>query len=65
MLVIEHNLDVLASADYIMDLGPEGGRRGGDLIAKGTPEEIAASDGPTGKYPAEFFNDIKEGRKAG
>ena len=65
VLVIEHNLDVLASADYIMDLGPEGGRRGGDLIAKGTPEEIAASDGPTGKYLAEFFNDIKEGRKAG
>ena len=57
VLVIEHNLDVLASADHIMDLGPEGGRRGGNLIAKGTPEEIAASDGPTGKYLAIFFND--------
>ena len=48
-----------------MDLGPEGGRRGGDLIAKGTPEEIAASGGPTGKYLAAFFNDTREGRKAG
>ncbi len=65
VLVIEHNLDVLASTDYIMDLGPEGGRRGGDLIAKGTPEEIAASGGPTGKYLAAFFNDTREGRKAG
>ena len=57
VLVIEHNLDVLASADHIMELGPEGGRRGGNLIAKGTPEEIAVSDGPTGKYLAIFFND--------
>ena len=64
VLVIEHNLDVLASTDYIMDLGPEGGRRGGDLVAKGTPEEVAATDGPTGKYLAAFFNDIKEGRRA-
>jgi len=65
VLVIEHNLDVLASTDYIMDLGPEGGRRGGNLIAKGTPEEVAASGGPTGKYLASFFDDTKEGRKAG
>ena len=40
VLAIEHNLDVLASADYIMDLGPEGGKGGGKLIAKGTPEEV-------------------------
>ena len=63
VLAIEHNLDVLASSDYIMDLGPEGGRRGGKLIAKGTPEEIARSKGPTGKYLSEFLRDIKEGKK--
>lgn len=63
VLVIEHNLDVLASADYIMDLGPDGGRRGGKLIAKGTPEEIAKSKGPTGKYLAEFLKEMKEGKK--
>lgn len=60
VLVIEHNLDVLASSDYILDLGPEGGRRGGKLTAKGTPEDIAKSKGATSKYLAEFLKDIKE-----
>ena len=41
VLVIEHNLDVIKSADYIIDIGPEGGFRGGEVIATGTPEEIA------------------------
>ena len=41
LLVIEHNLDVIKTADYIIDLGPEGGDRGGTVIAKGTPEEVA------------------------
>ena len=41
MVVIEHNLDVIKTADYIIDIGPEGGDRGGTVIAKGTPEEIA------------------------
>ncbi len=41
ILVIEHNLDVIKMADYIIDLGPEGGERGGEVIASGTPEEIA------------------------
>lgn len=59
VLVIEHNLDVLASADYILDLGPEGGRRGGKLTAKGTPERIAKSKGATSKYLAQFLRDIK------
>ena len=63
VLVIEHNLDVLSSADYIMDLGPDGGRRGGKLIAKGTPEDIAKSKGPTGKYLAAFLKEMKEGKK--
>lgn len=43
VLVIEHNLDVIKSADYIIDLGPEGGDAGGEIIATGTPEEIAAN----------------------
>jgi len=43
LLVIEHNLDVIKSADWIIDMGPEGGSRGGQVVATGTPEEIAAS----------------------
>ena len=51
VLVIEHNLDVLKTADYIMDLGPDGGDGGGLVIAKGTPEEIARTEGSyTGEY---------------
>ncbi|MGI6451524.1 MAG: excinuclease ABC subunit UvrA [Desulfitobacteriia bacterium] len=42
VLVIEHNLDVIKTADYIIDLGPEGGNRGGEIVAAGTPEEVAA-----------------------
>ena len=41
-MVIEHNLDVIKTADYLLDLGPEGGDGGGTLVAKGTPEEVAA-----------------------
>jgi excinuclease ABC subunit A len=43
VLVIEHNLDVIKSADYIIDLGPEGGENGGRVVAAGTPEEVARS----------------------
>ncbi|HLY76446.1 MAG TPA: hypothetical protein VKT21_01015, partial [Thermoplasmata archaeon] len=43
--VIEHNLDVLKSADWVIDLGPEGGDKGGRLVAEGTPEEIARAPG--------------------
>ncbi len=51
VIVIEHNLDVIKTADYIIDIGPEGGDRGGTVIAKGTPEEIAANPvSYTGKY---------------
>ena len=63
VLVIEHNLDVLASADYVTDLGPNGGRRGGRIVAKGTPEEIARSKGATGVYLSQFLKEIKKGRK--
>jgi excinuclease ABC subunit A len=49
--VIEHNLDVVKSCDYLIDLGPEGGEAGGELLAKGTPEEIAKDDKSiTGKF---------------
>ena len=50
VLVIEHNLDVIKCADYILDLGPEGGEGGGQIVAAGTPEEIAASGTYTGQY---------------
>ena len=51
VLVIEHNLDVIKTADYVLDLGPEGGDGGGFLVAKGTPEQVAATEGSyTGRY---------------
>jgi excinuclease ABC subunit A len=51
IVVIEHNLDIIKNADYIIDLGPEGGEKGGQIIATGTPEEIAANpDSWTGKF---------------
>ncbi len=50
-MIVEHNLDVVACADWVIDLGPEGGERGGDVIAHGTPEEIVRTSGShTGKY---------------
>lgn len=65
VLLIEHNLDVLASADYILDLGPDGGCRGGELTAKGTPEHIAESDGATSGFLANFLKEMKDGGKDG
>ena len=50
MVVIEHNLDIIRSADYIIDLGPGGGRDGGRIMTEGTPEDVAESDTPTAKY---------------
>jgi excinuclease ABC subunit A len=51
IILIEHNLDVIKSADYVIDLGPEGGRRGGFVVAEGTPEELAAHpESVTGRY---------------
>lgn len=50
MVVIEHNLDVIKSADYIIDLGPGGGRHGGRIIAEGTPEEIVKTETPTTQF---------------
>ena len=56
VVVIEHNLDVIKTADYIIDMGPEGGDRGGTVIAAGTPEEIAAvPESYTGQYVAKYL----------
>ena len=51
VVVIEHNLEVIKTADYIIDMGPEGGDKGGTVIAKGTPEEVAENPAShTGRY---------------
>ena len=56
VIVIEHNLDVIKTADYIIDIGPEGGDKGGTVIAQGTPEEVAESPvSYTGKYIAKYL----------
>jgi excinuclease ABC subunit A len=53
ILVIEHNLDVIKMADYVIDIGPEGGHRGGEVLVTGTPEDIAkCKKSHTGKYLA-------------
>ncbi|MEU8223108.1 excinuclease ABC subunit UvrA [Kribbella sp. NPDC048915] len=61
VLVIEHNLDVIKTADWIIDLGPDGGRRGGTLVAEGTPEQVAANPA---SYTGQFLAEILEGRAA-
>ncbi|HSN98896.1 MAG TPA: excinuclease ABC subunit UvrA, partial [Candidatus Nanopelagicales bacterium] len=56
VLVIEHNLDVIACSDWVIDLGPEGGERGGTIVAEGTPEEVAQAEGShTGQYLREVL----------
>ena len=50
VVVIEHNMDFIKSCDYVLDIGPEGGDGGGELVAHGTPEEVAGTDTHTGKY---------------
>ncbi len=57
VVIIEHNLEIIKMADYIIDLGPEAGKRGGEIVATGTPEEIAANPNSiTGKYLAQVLN---------
>ena len=61
MLVIEHNLDVIKTADYIIDIGPEGGDQGGTVIAKGTPEEVAENPASyTGQYVKRYLERAQE-----
>jgi excinuclease ABC subunit A len=55
ILVIEHNMDVVRSADWIIDLGPEGGAQGGRIIAQGTPEQVAAIEN---SYTGQFLKSI-------
>lgn len=50
VLVIEHNLDIVRMADYVVDMGPDGGAGGGVIVAQGTPEQVAAADSPTSRY---------------
>jgi excinuclease ABC subunit A len=52
VVVIEHNLDIIKTADWLIDIGPEGGQRGGELIATGTPEQVAKVQG---SYTGEFL----------
>ena len=60
VIIIEHNLDVIKVADYIIDLGPEGGDRGGEVIASGTPETVALNKNSyTGKYLKTILNQNK------
>ncbi len=65
VLVIEHNLDVIKTADWVIDLGPEGGDGGGEIIATGTPEDVAANKASfTGEYLAPLLNTTAEKRRA-
>jgi excinuclease ABC subunit A len=61
VLVIEHNMDVIKTADYIIDLGPEGGDAGGRVVATGTPEEVAKVKG---SYTGEFLRGVLREQKA-
>jgi excinuclease ABC subunit A len=66
VIMIEHNLDVLLQADYIIDLGPEGGDKGGELVAKGTPEQMAVCAGSyTGVYIKEMLDRNKKRNATG
>jgi len=60
VLVIEHNLDVIKQADWLVDLGPEGGEAGGEVIADGTPEEVA---GVEESYTGQFLRQVLAGSR--
>lgn len=60
VVVIEHNMDIIKCADYIIDLGPEGGEKGGEIVAEGTPEEVAMNGRSyTGKYLKDYLRNIQ------
>ena len=61
IVIIEHNLDVIKQADYIIDMGPEGGRGGGKVVVTGTPEEVAKNQE---SYTSPFIRKFFEGNKA-
>jgi excinuclease ABC subunit A len=60
VIVIEHNLEMIKSADYIIDLGPEGGDQGGWIVAKGTPEEVANYNK---SYTGQILKNVLNGKK--
>jgi excinuclease ABC subunit A len=65
VIVIEHNLDVIKCADWVVDLGPEGGEEGGRVVAEGTPEDVSrARESSTGHFLAKMLS-VQRGRKAG
>ena len=64
VVVIEHNLDVIKTADYIIDMGPEGGDRGGEMVVSGTPEEVAEHPSSyTGRYVKKMLKKYKDNRE--
>ena len=66
VVVIEHNLDVIKTADWVIDLGPEGGEGGGRIVAQGTPEQITRNEASfTGAYLRQLFGQPAQPRKAG
>jgi excinuclease ABC subunit A len=66
IVVIEHNMDVIRAADWVIDLGPEGGGRGGEVIASGTPEAVAKTAGSyTGKWLARILKNNGNSRSNG
>jgi excinuclease ABC subunit A len=57
VIVIEHNLEVVKTADWVIDIGPEGGNKGGEIVAEGTPEDVAGvQKSYTGQYLAPYLN---------
>jgi excinuclease ABC subunit A len=65
VIVIEHNLEVIKTADWIIDLGPEGGDKGGKIVAQGTPEDVARVKASfTGQYLAPFLRERREKKRA-
>jgi excinuclease ABC subunit A len=66
LLVIEHNLDVIKSADWLIDLGPEGGDQGGKIVATGAPEQVARNtQSHTGRYLSRVLNGNGQAKRAG
>ena len=59
VIIIEHNLDVIKSADWIVDMGPEGGSGGGTVVAEGTPEDVIAVEG---SYTGQYLKPLLEGQ---
>jgi excinuclease ABC subunit A len=64
VVIIEHNLDIIKVADHLIDLGPEGGERGGRIVAQGTPEEVAAvAKSYTGQFLKPYLNGMQEAKR--